>query len=380
MPKLLMVTTVSVTIEAFLLPYARYFRARGWTVSAASRGAADSRALSQEFDSLYEMEWTRNPLGVKGLTRSAERIRALVEQNGYDIVHVHTPIAAFITRYALRGLRGAGKVKTAYTAHGFHFYKGASPLKSFIFRTVEKAAARWTDHLIVMNEEDYEAALKMLPQERVTLTAGGIGMDMKKYRDAAFSVDEIAAARREMGVAPGGMLILMVAEFAPGKRHRDLINALAKTKDLSMRIAFAGVGQAADEVRKLAESVGIADRVKFLGLRKDIPLLLAAADVTVLPSQREGLPRAVMESMAIGTPVIGADIRGIRDLLSDGRGTLVPVGDVSMLTEALKKHKTKTPEIETMIQKAKASSESFDVEKIIAQYEGIYDRLLGVQQ
>lgn len=147
-----------------------------------------------------------------------------------------------------------------------------------------------------------------------------------------------------------------------------------------MRIAFAGVGQAADEVRKLTESAGIADRVKFLGLRKDIPLLLAAADVTALPSQREGLPRAVMESMAIGTPVIGADIRGIRDLLSDGRGTLVPVGDVSMLTEALKKHKTKTPEIETMIQKAKASSESFDVEKIIAQYEDIYDRLQGAQQ
>lgn len=373
-----MVTTVSVTIEAFLLPYARHFRALGWRVDAASRGAGDSRMLSAEFDALYEMTWTRNPLDVKNLVRSAERIRMLVDQNDYDIVHVHTPIAAFITRYALRGLRGAGKVKVVYTAHGFHFYKGAPPLKSFIFKLAEKMAARWTDHLIVINQEDYEAALKMLPQEKVTLTAGGIGMDIKKYRDAAFSMKEIADARREMGASPGDTLILMVAEFSPGKRHGDLIKALASTKDASIKLAFAGAGQAAGESRKLAQAMGVADRVKFLGYRRDIPLLIKAADATVLPSQREGLPRVVMESMAIGTPVIGADIRGIRDLLSGGCGTLVPVGDVNGLAEALKKHKTKTPELEAMVESAKVSSESFDVEKIIARYEEIYDGLLHI--
>lgn len=376
MPKLLMVTTTAITIDAFLLPFARHFRASGWTVDAAARGVTAAGTLEPEFDSLYEMEWTRNPLDWENLARSAKRIRAIVARNGYDIVHVHTPIAAFVTRLALRGERAAGKVKIAYTAHGFHFYQGAPPLKNLIFQTAERLAARWTDHLIVINGEDYEAALKMLPREKITYMAGGIGMDLKKYRKAAFGADEIAAARREMGAGPGDTLVLTVAEFSPGKRHKDLVKALAETGDPAIRLAFAGTGPLAAETRRLAAEAGVADRVKFLGFRKDIPLLIAAADVTALPSGREGLPRVVMESMAIGTPVIGADIRGTRDLLSGGCGTLVPLGDTHALAEALKKHKKMTPEIAAAAERAKAKAQTFDVEKIIEQYEGIYRELL----
>lgn len=377
MPKLLMVTTVAVTIEAFLLPYARHFRASGWSVDAAARGVTGSGTLEREFDGLYEMEWTRNPLDLESLARSVKRIRAIVARNNYDIVHVHTPIAAFITRLALSGERAAGKVKIAYTAHGFHFYKGGPPLKNLIFQTAEKIAARWTDHLVVINGEDYEAALKMLPREKVTYTAGGIGMYLQKYKDAAFGADEIAAARREMGAKPGDTLILTVAEFSPGKRHSDLVKALAKTGDPAIRLAFAGQGQLAGDTRRLAAKAGVAGRIKFLGSRKDVPLLIAAADATALPSAREGLPRVVMESMAIGTPVIGSDIRGTRDLLSGGCGTLVPVGDTHALAEALKKHKNKTPDIAAAAEKARAKAEMFDAEKIIGQYEGIYGGLLN---
>lgn len=380
MPKLLMVTTVAVTIEAFLLPYARHFRASGWTVGAAANGVTGSGTLKREFDSLYEMEWTRNPLDLEPLARSVKRIRAIAARNGYDIVHVHTPIAAFITRLALRGERAAGKVKIAYTAHGFHFYKGGPPLKNLIFKTAERIAARWTDHLIVINGEDYEAALKMLPRQKVTYTAGGIGMDLKKYRSPAFGAEEIAAARREMGAESGDTLILTVAEFSPGKRHSDLVKALAKTGDPAIRLAFAGRGQFAGELRKLAAEAGVAGRIKFLGFRADIPLLIAAADATALPSEREGLPRVVMESMAIGTPVVGTDIRGTRDLLSGGCGTLVPVGDTRALAEALKKHKNRTPDIAATVEKARAKAETFDVEKIIEEYQGIYDSLLPLSK
>lgn len=376
MPKLLIVTTVAVTIEAFLLPFARRFRALGWTVDAAARGAAGSATLEQEFDCLYEMEWTRNPLDIKSLARSVKRIRAIACQNDYDIVHVHTPIAAFITRFALRGERAAGKVKVVYTAHGFHFYKGGQPLKNLAFKAAETLAARWTDHLIVINGEDYEAAARMLPCERITYTAGGIGMDLKKYSASAFSADEITAARREMGAASGDTLVLTVAEFSPGKRHRDLIKALAGTSDPAIRLAFAGQGSLAQETRRFVAEAGVADSVKFLGFRKDVPLLIAAADATALPSEREGLPRVVMESMAIGTPVIGADIRGTRDLLADGCGTLVPVGNTSALAEALKKHKTKTPEIAAVVERAKAKADTFDEDKIIERHEGIYAGLL----
>lgn len=376
MPKLLMVTTVAVTIEAFLRPFARHFRALGWTVDAAARGVAGSEKLRQDFDRRYEMEWTRNPLDLSGLAKAAGKIDGLNEKNGYDIVHVHTPIAAFITRFALRRARAAGKVKIVYTAHGFHFYKGAPACKNLIFKTAERRAAVWTDHLIVINGEDYEAALRMLPPEKVTYTEGGIGMDVKKYRGAVFSAEEISVARREMGAGPDDTLILMIAEFSRGKRHRDLISALAETNDPEIRLAFAGTGLLFEETQKLAVEKGVAGQIKFLGFRDDIPRLIAASDTTALPSEREGLPRSIMESMASGKPVIGADIRGIRDMLSGGCGTLVPSGDVKGLAAAMKKHVAGGPEMANIREKSRKKAEIYDVETIIAELGRIYAELL----
>lgn len=377
MAKLLVVTTVVVTAEAFLLPFARYFREKGWRADAAARGAGSSALCGQSFDNCYEMKWTRSPLDAANLIKSAGRIKKLAEQNQYDIVHVHTPIAAFITRFALRAPRAAGKVKVVYTAHGFHFYKGAPAFKSVVFKFAEKIAAAWTDHLIVINGEDYEAALQMLPREKVTLIEGGVGLELEKYRGGMFSAEEIAAARAEMGARPGDTLILMIAEFSAGKRHRDIIGALADTGAPAIRLAFAGTGPLSEKMKELAVAKGVADRIKFLGFRKDVPLLIAGADATALPSEREGLPRVVMESMAYGTPVIGADIRGIRDLLSGGCGTTFPTGDIKALAAALKKHKTKTAEIGEIIEKAKMRAEKFDIKKIIAEHEKIYSKMLA---
>lgn len=376
MAKVLMVTTVAVTLEAFLLPFARAFREKGWAVDAAASGVHSSEPCMRAFGRCYELSWTRNPLDLENLLNSLEKIRILAERNEYDLVHVHTPIAAFVTRYALRKLRASGKVKVVYTAHGFHFYRGAPRLKSAVFKIAEKIAAAWTDHLIVINEEDYMAALRMLPEEKVTLIAGGVGMEMKKYRDAVFSGEELAAARAEMGAGAGDTLVLMIAEFVPRKRHRDLINALALTGDASIRLAFAGTGALMEETRRLAEAKGVADRIKFLGFCKNVPLLIAAADAAALPSEQEGLPRSVMESMARGTPVIGTDIRGIRDMLAAGCGTLVPLGDAEKLAAALKKHKTLTPELTIVREKAKEKAAIYDVREIIKEYEKIYERLL----
>jgi len=376
MAKLLIATTVAATTEAFLLPYARYFRAKGWTVDAASRGAASSKQCAEAFDNCHEIEWTRRLSDVRNLVKAAAGIRRLVEGNGYDIVHVHTPIASFVTRFALRRLRGEGKVKVVYTAHGFHFHKGQPAHRYFMFKGAETAAAKWTDHLIVINREDYEAALRMLPAGGVTLTPEGIGLELEKYLNAGFSAEEISAARAEMGAKKGDTLILTVAEFSPRKRHRDLVKALALTRDPSIRVAFAGTGPLVREIWELAESKGVDDRIKFLGFRTDITLLITAADATVLSSEREGLSRAVMESMACGTPVIGADVRGIRDILKDGCGTLISVGDINALADALQRQKRQDPEVAGIIEKAMTRAKTFDVRNIISVYEKIYNKLL----
>ena len=128
----------------------------------------------------------------------------------------------------------------------------------------------------------------------------------------------------------------MVAEFNPGKRHRDALEALAKTGRRDFHLALAGKGPLENEMKALAEKLGISRQVHFLGQRSDIPLLMLASRATVLPSEREGLNRSVMESLALGIPVLGADVRGIRDLVADpSQGELYPVGNPAALAASM---------------------------------------------
>ena len=127
----------------------------------------------------------------------------------------------------------------------------------------------------------------------------------------------------------------MIAEFVPGKRHRDALAAFARLGRPDVWLALAGTGPLVDEMKRRAAELGVADRVRFLGVRRDIPALVRASVAVLLPSEREGLPRSAMESMSLGVPVIGSRIRGTADLLEGGCGLLVPVGDSAALADAL---------------------------------------------
>src|SRR5207237_617615 len=122
MPSLLMVTTVPEMLYGFLLPFARHFRACGWRVDAMAQGVSSWPDCVQAFDRVWDMEWSRNPVHPRNMLVAPKGVRDLVAREGYDIVHVHSPVAAFVTRLALRRLRKQGKPRVIYTAHGFHFY------------------------------------------------------------------------------------------------------------------------------------------------------------------------------------------------------------------------------------------------------------------
>ncbi|MCL2768259.1 MAG: glycosyltransferase, partial [Synergistaceae bacterium] len=321
---LLMATTVPVTLKAFLLPYADSFRELGWKVDCLSRNVSMDEKCASHFDSCYDINWDRT----FSISKTADfhscvkRVRELAHKEIYDIVHVHTPVAAFITRYALKDIRTALGTNVIYTAHGFHFYSGGACLSNFIYRMAEKIAARWTDLMIVMNEEDHEAAFSFLPHERV-IKMNGIGLDLEYYSERNIHPEKILELRNSIGLKPSDRLYSFVAEFNPGKCHADVIKALAKTNNDSFHLAFAGTGDLMCEMKELSKKLNVAERVHFIGFQNDIRPLIAASVAMVMPSRREGLPRSVMESMAMRTPVIGADIRGTRDLLKDGCGILI---------------------------------------------------------
>jgi glycosyltransferase involved in cell wall biosynthesis len=380
MSSALFVTTVPITLEAFLLPYADHFRAQGWRVDAAANGATAASAIPEHFDHRYDVAWSRNPLAPHNLLGTARRIRALCAANGYDLVHVHTPVAAFVTRWALRGLRKtSGGPVVIYTAHGFHFYRGQSPLPGALLWSLERLAAPWTDYLVTVNREDFEAAKKLggIVPERVRLIPG-IGVDTARFSPDATRPKSVADIRRELEIAEDAFVLGMVAELAPVKRHALALEALARVSIPSVVLVLVGAGPLESRLRVKAAAFGVSERMRWAGYRRDIPEVLAASDAFLLCSKREGLNRSVLEAMAFGIPVIGTDTRGITDAVGPDAGWIVGHDDVAALAAAIDAAAADPAEVARRGAAARERAVvEFALPRIIDVYEELYREALA---
>jgi glycosyltransferase involved in cell wall biosynthesis len=266
---------------------------------------------------VHRLSCSRSPFS-KGNLAAVKQIRRLVEVNGYDIVHCHTPIAAACTRLACRKLRKKQGVKVFYTAHGFHFYKGA-PFKNWlIYYPVEKLCAHYTDKLITINSEDFALAQKKMKAKEVVYVPG-VGVDLAKFQN--LSVDK-AAKRRELGIPEESTLLLSVGELNENKNHQIIIHSLAQLRRDDLHYMIAGVGHKKDALKQQATALGIGDKLHLLGYRNDVADLLSVADCFVFPSYREGLSVSLMEAMSCGLPCVVSRIRGNTDLIDNKGGAL----------------------------------------------------------
>lgn len=378
MKKLLMVTTIPGTLRSFLLPFAAHFRNLGWQVDAMACGVSASVECRQGFDRLWDVEWSRNPLDPRNLLAAPDVIRQVVTRERYDLVHVHTPVAAFVTRYALKDLRRQIKVRTIYTAHGFHFYPGGNPFKNAAFIALEKLASNWTDYLVTINQEDKAAVdrYRLISPDR-SLYMPGIGVDLTYYNPELVSATDIAQVYLELGITQETPLLLCVAEFTARKRHRDLIEAFAKLGRSDIHLALAGSGPLMQQMRDLAMELGVAQQVHFLGNRQDIPILMRASVVNILASAQEGLPRSVMESLALELPTIGTKIRGTQDLLADGCGLLVEVGDVDGLARSIAEILDRPDRAKEISQRGRERISAYDLQIVIKLHDDLYNQALN---
>ncbi|MDZ4168507.1 MAG: glycosyltransferase family 4 protein [Coriobacteriia bacterium] len=377
-PSALSVTTVPVTLRLFLTPFARHFRMKGWRIDALSNGATTERALNGVFDERFDAAWSRNPLSPSNLIGTAGRVREIVEQNGYDIVHVHTPIAAFVTRFALRKLPAKTRPAIIYTAHGFHFYPGQNPVIAAGYRSMERAAARWTDLLVTINEVDFDAARRFgtIEPDRVRLIPG-IGVDIEDFSPEASDTDASRELRRELDVSDDAFVLLMVAEFGRVKRHAHLVDALTRVTSGRVVVVFVGEGPLQDRIRKQVVARHIKERVRFAGYRHDVPALLAASNALILVSEREGLPRAVLEAMAAGRPILGTATRGITDAVGEDSGWIAPKNDALALARLIDAAADNPDDVRARGIAARQRVESrFALSSIISAYEGLYDEAL----
>lgn len=334
--KILQVSTVATTINAFLLPFSKKFRQQGWIVDAAAEGVFNYPNIIKEHDNCFDIHFCRDPLRIIKLFRSLLQIRSLLLKEQYDIVHVHTPIAAFLTRLASIGLT---KTKIYYTAHGFHYIKTNPKWKNILFYLVEKIAGLRTDHLFVMNRDDYKFAKrkKIVPSELITLIYG-IGVDSNDY---SFNKENRNKIRDELGLLNSTFMLLHVAELNFNKNHQVILKALSLLKDRNpdsnIYYVVVGDGYLKEELEGKVKALQLTESVVFLGQRNDISALMAASDALSLSSKREGLPRCILEAMCMKKPIIASDIRGCADLLETGAGYLVNVDDQNEWSEAIER-------------------------------------------
>lgn len=265
---------------------------------------------------IYHHSCSRSPLS-KGNLLAIGEIKKLVEEQKYDIVHCHTPIAAMCTRVACRKLRKQG-VKVMYTAHGFHFYKGAPLLNWLIYYPIEKICSYWTDVLITINQEDYNLATRKMKARRIEYVPG-VGIDIDKFKNTVVNKKQ---KREELGIPEDAFLLLSVGELNENKNHELVIRALAEINNKDIHYLIAGEGNLKNYLTNLCSELFLSDNVHLAGYRKDVNELYMIADAFIFPSFREGLSVSLMEAMSVGLPCLVSKIRGNVDLITNEGGIL----------------------------------------------------------
>lgn len=371
--RLLVVTTVPETFH-FLTSYARHFRARRWRVDGMTGDRPMGDATRDAFDAIHTVSWSRR-LADPSNVRALLQVRRVLRRGRYDIVHTHTPIASFVTRAAVATLRPSGRPRVVYTAHGFHFHPAGKRLNNLVYAGAETLAGRVTDRLVVINEEDRRAAarLRVVAPGRLVMMPG-IGIDLTHYRRTPELLEMAAEWRRSLAIPESAVLFVAVAELTPRKNLATAIAALALNSDARLHLCLAGAGPLHESLVEQARALRVGDRVHFLGSVSDVRPLLLSSAALVLPSRQEGLSRAVMESLALGVPVVGADTRGIRDLVRPGGGLLVDPDDPAGLSRAFDEIQTHDRG-EALTQRLAGRLGSLSLDGLIQRHEQLYASL-----
>lgn len=257
---------------------------------------------------------SKNPLSAQNL-RAYRQLRKLMKEEQYDLIHCHTPIAGILTRIAARHSR-ARDTKVIYTTHGLAYTTQSSFKTKLVYKTIEWIGAKLCDAIITINREDYAAAQKLGCKKVYYIH--GVGVNTKRFADA--EVDR-EAYRKSIGVENDEVMVLSVGELSERKNHQIVIEALSRMKS-GKKYVYVICGNGIDGgtgkmLQEKAQHLGV--RLLLLGFRRDIPQVMKCSDVGAIPSIREGLGLAGVQSLAVGVPIVGTDVQGIRDYVVDGQ-------------------------------------------------------------
>ena len=311
--KVLLVATVQSHICQFHKPLVAMLHEHGCEVHVAARNnLAEKNGLKLDFvERVFDVPFQRSPFSPKNLG-AYKQLKKIIDAGSYDVIHCNTPVGGVLGRLAARKARKHG-MKVFYTAHGFHFYKGAPKKNWLIWYPVERFMCRYTDKLITITQEDYDLASAKFPTQVERIH--GVGANSAKYHK--LSDAECVELRRELGYAADDKLLLCTGELLPNKNQITAIRTMKilTEKQPNIKLLLAGNGPTLPELQAEVAALGLQEHVEFLGYRTDLERYANIADVIVSCSYREGLPMNIVEGMLLGKPVVASYNRGHRELI-----------------------------------------------------------------
>lgn len=315
MKKVLFVATVTRHIIAFHLPYLKWFKEHGYEVHVASNGDEHIDYCDKHFN----INFARFPLKTNNI-KAYKELKKIIKENKYEIIHCHTPVGGVLTRLAARKSRKENNTKVIYTAHGFHFYKGAPILNWIIYYPIEKFLSKYTDTLITINQEDYELATKKFKKTSKIKYILGVGVDSEKFGKDVLKEEQKKELRKKLKINQDDFVIIYPAELSDRKNQGMLIHAINlinEEKREKIKVLLPGKDSKNGQYQQMTERLGLNRQVFFLGFRNDIQKLMQISNLAISTSKQEGLPVNIIEAMFMKLPIIATDCRGNRDLIKD---------------------------------------------------------------
>lgn len=378
-PRVAHVTTVDLSLRYLLLNQLERIRDEGYDVVGISADGPNVAVVEAQGIPHFAVPMTRRFTPFADL-RALWALTWLMRREHFDVVHTHTPKAGLLGQLAAR-LSGVPVVVN--TLHGFYFHDGTKPLPRRFYIWMERIAARCSDTILSQNKEDIATAIEERIARPDLLKWLGNGIDISRFDRTRLTEEELDALRAEIGLDAERPVIGFVGRLVEEKGILDLLAAaksvLKEVPGIQLLIVGPYDDEKPDALRPdVAERYGLGEQCRFLGMRHDMPELYALMDVLVLPSYREGFPRAPMEASAMGVPAVATDIRGCREAVEHGvNGLLFPVGDAAALAHALVELLTDEPRRRRMGEAGRAMAEDrFDEQKVFERVLREYERLL----
>lgn len=316
MKMVLLTATVQSHIAQFHRPLADVLHENGYEIHvAAKNNLGEKNGLKLDFaDKVFDVPFSRSPKSIDNI-KAYFRLKEILSNNSYEVIHCNTPVGGIITRLAAMNARKHG-TKVFYTAHGFHFYKGAPKKNWIVFYPIEKLMARFCDTLITITKEDYQLARRKLHTNVEYIH--GVGVYTERYH-AADETEQLMLRKKE-NLRAEDFVILCTGELNQNKNQATLIATASKLKEdiPHLKVLLAGNGPLGKKLQEQINILHLEETVKLIGYRSDLENITPAVDLVVSCSFREGLPLNIIEAMLCKKAVVVSKNRGHEELVRNG--------------------------------------------------------------